>query len=498
MAVLSLILSFLVKKLSDILQVIFGWSVTALFGRLPGKKQIAVTVALVVSIAWPVFLVGLAVPKVAGYVLAFAPLEKWVSSSTLRIVWGALAFLAPLLVGTLVQWAAPVARGGMLRGLLNGYPLALGFFVAFVVTAVSVPLIKLASILRGWNDEHVYIQPRNGKYRAVVHDLAEAFARAGFVATVEKPPRSMTLATSALRILAHGAVQPIVADELLRVRAKNVEAYIYPSDLLLRGDAAAIGDIRAMLTRTHLDGDAYLVGSPAGQCIQDELGRLIEVIDLHDARGHQELGGTLDGRLVEIWREMSKAKLPFDEWVMLESVARRVERRLAARRDGTELMPLDRADDDFGAVAEQANQSKKEESKKVMATKSHRAEPQVLEETPLTMLVRDCLDEAKELARIEVELAKQEAIAELQQVKVAAIGFGISAAASIIVLSLLAVALVLALGGTALVALAVAGGFLVFGAAAGLYAYSKLPTKPLEKTRRRLQNDMNQLKEHLA
>ncbi len=142
MAFLSLILSFVVKKLSDILQVIFGWSVTALFGRLPGKKQIAVTVALVVSIAWPIFVAGLFVPKVAGYVLAFAPLEKWVSPFVLRIVWGALAVLAPLLVGGLVQWAAPVTRGGMLRGLINGYPLALGFFVAFVITAVSVAIAE--------------------------------------------------------------------------------------------------------------------------------------------------------------------------------------------------------------------------------------------------------------------------------------------------------------------------------------------------------------------
>jgi hypothetical protein len=59
-------------------------------------------------------------------------------------------------------------------------------------------------------------------------------------------------------------------------------------------------------------------------------------------------------------------------------------------------------------------------------------------------------------------------------------------------------ALVLALGGTPLAALGVAGGFVVVGAAAAYSGYRLLPKAPFEKTRRRLQTDVNQLKEHLA
>lgn len=126
------------------------------------------------------------------------------------------------------------------------------------------------------------------------------------------------------------------------------------------------------------------------------------------------------------------------------------------------------------------------------------AQLEALEETPVTVLVRDALDEVKELAKIEVELAKDEALLEIQQLKAAAIGFGIAAGATVLVMSLLAVALVLALGGTPLAALGVAAGFLAVGSVAGLFGYSRLPTKPLEKTRRRLHDDLNQLKEHLA
>ena len=124
--------------------------------------------------------------------------------------------------------------------------------------------------------------------------------------------------------------------------------------------------------------------------------------------------------------------------------------------------------------------------------------PELLEETSTADLVREAMDEAKELVLLEVELAKEEVREELLQAKRAAIGFGVAAGASSVALCLLAVALVLALGGTALVALAVAGSFFVVAAVAGFVAYGMLPKAPLEKTRSRLQNDVKQLKEHIA
>lgn len=113
-------------------------------------------------------------------------------------------------------------------------------------------------------------------------------------------------------------------------------------------------------------------------------------------------------------------------------------------------------------------------------------------------LLREALDEAKELARIEVELARADVKSEIVRSKRAAIGFGAALVAALMVLCLLGYALVMALGGTALVALVVAGCFLVVAGVAALIGYSLLPKKPLEATRSRLQLDVNQLKEHIA
>lgn len=494
MAILSVLISFISRKLGSLVQAIFGWSVTALFGRLSGKKQVAVTAALVLSIAWPIFVVGLVFPGIAAWVLAFMPIHKWVGDVALRIVWGALALFAPLAVGALVHWAAPSKKGGVVRSLVNGYPIALGLFTAFLVTAITVPLVKAHSILKGWSEAHVFVQPRVGAYDKTLADLAEAFARAGLEPEIDDPPRSMTIATSVLRVLARGAVSPIVAEQVRRVKHGSLEAYLYPSDLLLRGKEDCVARVRAMLTRTHVDADAYLVTSPRGQCIQDELGRLIGILDSHEAM-HEHVGRTLARRLAEVWHELTETNLPFDEWVMLESVARRLERRLGAD-------VLDGEGDDLEKIAAKANQPMAivVKEKTVMPTDNPLSErhPDVLEAMPTSDLVKEMFDETKQLVKLEIEMAKEEAKIELKKAERAAIAGGIGLVASILLLSMLSVALVFAVGGTALAALAVAGGWLLVSAGAGFYAYSAAPKKPLEGTRQRLESDLNQLKEHIA
>jgi len=121
-----------------------------------------------------------------------------------------------------------------------------------------------------------------------------------------------------------------------------------------------------------------------------------------------------------------------------------------------------------------------------------------LEEASTTDLVREVLDETKELVRIQVELAKNEVQLEIRQAKKAAIGFGVASAAAILFLSALVVALVLALGGTPLAAVGVAVALLVIAGVVGYLAYAALPKKPLERTRDRVTNDVRELKVHIA
>ena len=113
-------------------------------------------------------------------------------------------------------------------------------------------------------------------------------------------------------------------------------------------------------------------------------------------------------------------------------------------------------------------------------------------------LLRDAVAHTKELVRLELGLARQELGEELLQVRRAAILAGVAVALGLVFLSTLAFALVLAWGGTAVVALGVAAGVLAIAGGMGALAYRAIPKRPLARSRERLQKDLTHLKEHAA
>jgi hypothetical protein len=325
MAIISLLFSFLAKKLTNIMQAVFGWSITALFGRLPGRSQMLVTGALVASLAWPLFVLGAFAPKLAAWVIAFVPLHKMIGATVLRIIWLSLAVLTPVLVGILVHIAAPLKKGGMARAAVNGYPIALGFFVAFLIVVVTVPIIKIAAIVRRWSDDHVYVQPHADRYDEVLECLVEGCKRAGVEPHVSDAPRHMVLATSVMRTLAGGAVAPFVSNTLRRVTGDGIQLYLYPADLLVRGKPSTVARIRAMFGRTQLDRHAYLVANDDAQKIADELSRITAALDDSNDNGQR-----LPAQLRQAYARLMHLDIPYDEFVALDLIARRVERRLLA------------------------------------------------------------------------------------------------------------------------------------------------------------------------
>jgi hypothetical protein len=279
------------------------------------------------------------------------------------------------------------------------------------------------------------------------------------------------------------------------VRAKGVELYLYPADLLIRGEKNVIAKIRAMMNRTRLETDAYLVVDEKAQTIQDELGRLWEVLEAHESG--VQLGPAFKARLKEIVIETTKADITFDEWVLLDRIARRVENKFL----------------NIHSIVEETSVKLTYEEAQALSTGTKRTtqDAVTLRLSPLTekatkpahppstaALVETAFREARELVSLEVALAKQELSKEVKATVTASVGFVVAAACVVVMLSLLGMALVIALGGTAVIAAIVAGGFVVLGAVAAGVGYSMLPKKPMERTRKHLVNDLNQLREHVA
>jgi putative superfamily III holin-X len=118
-------------------------------------------------------------------------------------------------------------------------------------------------------------------------------------------------------------------------------------------------------------------------------------------------------------------------------------------------------------------------------------------EVSSTELVKEALDDAKELIRLEVELAKEEVRREVAATRNAGIAIGVGAAALIIGVSLLFVALALAIFPGPIPSLVIGVVLVVGAAAAGFAGVKLLPKKPLGETRRRIETDIETVKERV-
>jgi hypothetical protein len=342
-AIVTFLLSFLARKANNIVQAIFGWSVVALFGRLRRRAQVLVTTALVLSLIWPLFLIGVAAPRVSAWAIAFVPMHSLIDNTALRVVWITLAIVAPLLVGLLVRLAAPHDTDSIPLALVRGVPIAIGFALAFVAVVVTVPIIKIASLVRRWSDEHVYVQAHDGAYDEAIACLVDACKQAGLSPEVRDAPAQMVLATTIMRKLASGAVSPFVGDRLRCVMAHGVELYLYPGDLLMRGLPFAVARVRATLSRTKLDALAYVVDSDRAKALQDDLSHVASDLE----------SGTTPAATVrvlqDVYREVIHADITFDEWTILDGIARKLERQMiAARLAPPDAPPLDQVANEGG------------------------------------------------------------------------------------------------------------------------------------------------------
>jgi hypothetical protein len=112
-------------------------------------------------------------------------------------------------------------------------------------------------------------------------------------------------------------------------------------------------------------------------------------------------------------------------------------------------------------------------------------------------LVREALDDARRLIQLEVELAKDDLKRQAMAARSGAIALGVSAILLVLGLALLLVALALFIFPGPVPAL-VLGLLLLAGAGLGASIGLKLlPKKPLRDTRRRLETDIDTLKDQI-
>lgn len=118
-------------------------------------------------------------------------------------------------------------------------------------------------------------------------------------------------------------------------------------------------------------------------------------------------------------------------------------------------------------------------------------------EIPTTELVKDAINQAKELTKLEIALAKDEMIREVTGLKNGAILLGVAAGLATVGLTLVIVAAALLLGNL-YIALGIGVAIVVTAAICASTGWARLPKKPMGLTAERLQADVRDLKERMV
>ena len=127
-----------------------------------------------------------------------------------------------------------------------------------------------------------------------------------------------------------------------------------------------------------------------------------------------------------------------------------------------------------------------------------RAEARVGTAEPTAALVREALDETRDLVRLEVALAREELKAELARAKAAGVALGAAGGLSIAAFTMFMATIALAFSMMWLAALLIGAILMLLAGAMGLAGWRALPRKPLGETKERLESDLKQLKERIA
>jgi hypothetical protein len=197
----------------------------------------------------------------------------------------------------------------------------------------------------------------------------------------------------------------------------------------------------------------------------------------------------------EIARDLAKSDIPFDEWQIVYR----------------ELLQLDRALRGEGALIVRAASKEAEEERMASqkeleidtpaALPPRSSTPAALENMTNRELIGHITQNAVQLAKREVDLAKAELKADLKKEVGMAKGLGVAGLCALWAVSLMLMACALALGNVMAewaAALVVAGGVLLVGSVAGFVGWGKRVQKPLETTLRTLKQDAQWAKERLA
>ena len=331
MAVLQALLTFLSRSAGKLVNAVFGWAVVALFGQTTPRQKTLLSVVVGLAVVWPLLLLGIAVPRVAALALAFVPMSKQGPTELVRAIWVALALLVPLVVGLTVASKSPpdAPRESFAKKVLRGFPITLGLAAAFVITFVTVPVLRIAAMIKGRKDEHVPLVTSADVYREISDQLQKLFDRHQVDVCPAEPPWWLSAPTRILLKLGGRAFRGFVPARLSYWDGPALVVALYPNDLLLRGDRKTTAWVHGLVAEDLTRSAALQTFDPNAQQVEREIRRVWKVY-AENPRAHAGAAPLLE-RVQEIAGELKSVDLPYEEWSILYRQCVQLERALEGK-----------------------------------------------------------------------------------------------------------------------------------------------------------------------
>ena len=481
MALIQAIVSLITRTFGRILSALLDWAVVSLFGRVTGHRQLFLWGMVAAAAAWPILLLGVVAPKAALFVFAFVPLSSSVPPGLVRKIWLGVAVLVPVAVGvTIAAQSESGRREGIAKSILRGFPITVCLALAFLILLVTVPALRVASVLRGRRDTYVPLVTTHESYPVAASVVLDTLRRQGVEMISVEPPWWAALPSQILQRLGQGAFTGYVADQSAYFRSGALEAVLYPSALLLRGPSGITTRAHALAVEA-LTGypDMFQTVSSQAQEIERQIQRVWSAYRLNP-RAHENAMPLLS-RFDEIATEIGQRPLSFDDWQVVYRQMLQLGRALGGRRQILEVtLPKEN----------------------VMASAMPRVpiDPQT-QSLSTRQLLTQLVETISLLVTKEVELARAEIKADLKAELSMVTLLGAAGVVAVFSVSMLLVAAVFALTAWMpgwLAALGVAVVLLVIGGVLALVGWRQRVSVPLAVTRKTMKEDVQWAKERLA
>jgi hypothetical protein len=331
MAFLQALITLISRSAGKILNAVFGWAVRALFGQPSPKEQPFLTGVVAAAAAWPVLLLGIAFPKLAATLLAFVPFHNRVSPFLIRMIWLGLALFVPVLVGLVVASKAPVGsvRESFWMRVARGWPITIGLAAAFLVMFVTVPALKIASMVRRRQQEQVPLVTHSSIYHDVAALVAATLNRHGYNLIAARPGWWISVPTTILLKMGGNAFRGYVPDRLEYFRDGTMEAALYPNGLLLRGPKEKVARAHGLVSEALSHSEALQTMDPTAQALEK---RIHSVWDQFDRDPIGNVGDeTMCEAVIRLAHDLAQAQVAFEDWQILYRELLQLDRELSGR-----------------------------------------------------------------------------------------------------------------------------------------------------------------------